>query len=67
MTPQLTSIKKCKEKRTYYSYENARAARKRRNKAAGINYLRNYKCNVCGMWHLTTEKKVETEENTDER
>lgn len=57
--PQLTAEKTCKQKRTYYSAENARQAKKRRNKAAGINYLRSYRCNVCDLWHVTTERRYD--------
>ena len=56
---QLTSLKICKQKHTYYSRDTAYKAKRRRNKAAGIAYLRNYQCNVCELWHLTTEKKAE--------
>ena len=55
--PQLTSPQTCKQKRTYHSAATARRARKRRNKAAGIDYLRSYQCNVCGLWHVTTQRK----------
>lgn len=57
--PQLTSEATCKQKHTYHSAETAKRARKRRNKAAGINYLRSYQCNVCNLWHLTTERKID--------
>lgn len=55
--PQLTTVRTCLQKTTYQSGDAARRARKRRNKAAGINYLRNYRCNVCDKWHLTTQRK----------
>jgi len=54
---QLTSNTICKRKNTYWSYEIAARAKKRRNKSAGINYLRAYKCNLGEHWHLTTERK----------
>lgn len=54
---QLTTSITCRRKRTYYSEVAAKRARKRRNLAAGINYLRKYRCNVCNLWHLTTESK----------
>jgi len=62
MSKQLTSQLSCKRKHTYYSAKNARMAKRRRNKAAGIAYLRSYECNVCSMWHVTTQKKDEGEE-----
>ena len=65
-TPQLTTNKVCKQKHTYWSAETASRAKKRRNKAAGINYLRSYQCNVCELWHVTTEKKIEPLTNTTE-
>jgi hypothetical protein len=64
MSNQLTSVKTCRSKQTYYSGEVARRAKKRRNKAAGINYLRAYKCNVCTLWHLTTKLKEPIDERT---
>lgn len=54
---QLTSKSACKQKKSYHSYETARRAVKRRNKAAGYKYLRAYKCDKCSIWHLTTEEK----------
>lgn len=59
MMSQLTTKRTCKQKHTYCSQATATAARKRRNKAAGINYLRTYQCNVCELWHVTTQMKVE--------
>jgi len=59
--PQLTSPGTCKKKHTYYSSEAATRAKRRRNKAAGINYLRKYRCNECDLWHLTTERKIDNE------
>lgn len=56
---QVTSAVKCKQKTTYHTKETAYRARKRRNKAAGYNYLRHYQCNVCDYWHLTTQEKEE--------
>lgn len=50
-------LKACQQKHTYYSQTAGTRARKRRNKAAGIDYLRSYKCNVCGFWHVTSQKK----------
>lgn len=58
---QLTSPETCKQKHTYHSSETAKRARKRRNKAAGYDYLRHYQCNVCGFWHLTTQAKEDTD------
>ncbi len=58
MSEQLTKPETCKQKHMYHSYKTASAAKKRRNKAAGFNYLRAYQCNVCGFWHLTTEDKL---------
>jgi hypothetical protein len=57
--PQLTLPKTCEQKHTYYSQKTATRAKKRRNKAAGIDYLRTYQCNVCEKWHVTTERKVD--------
>ena len=57
MGEQLTSPKTCKQKHTYWSAEAAKRAKKRRNKAAGINYLRHYKCNLGEHWHVTTQKQ----------
>lgn len=57
MSKQLTSLKACQQKHTYYSQAAGTRARKRRNKAAGVDYLRSYKCNVCGFWHVTSQKK----------
>lgn len=62
LRPQLTSDKTCKNKHTYHRSKTASAAAKRRNKAAGFKYLRAYQCNVCEMWHLTTERKIEEED-----
>ena len=56
---QLTSPKICKQKSTYHSAATATRARKRRNKAAGYEYLRTYQCNVCNLWHVTTERKID--------
>jgi len=55
MGVQLTSKKTCKQKHTYHSQATATRAKKRRNKAAGINYLNTYQCNVCHFWHVTTQ------------
>lgn len=63
MRKQLTSERTCKRKRLYHSAATASRARKRRNKAAGYNYLRSYKCNVCSFWHVTTQMKVEDGED----
>lgn len=60
--PQLTSPKTCKQKHTYASQKIATAAKKRRNKAAGIEYLRTYQCNVCNLWHVTTQRKEQSDE-----
>ncbi len=57
---QLTNPKTCKQKHTYHSSKTATAAKKRRNKAAGYKYLFTYQCNVCNMWHLTTQVQSET-------
>lgn len=59
MSEQLTSPLACRRKRTYLSNATAKRARKRRNKAAGYKYLRHYQCNECGLWHLTTEDKID--------
>ncbi|NIL77134.1 hypothetical protein RhoFasB10_03273 [Rhodococcus sp. B10] len=56
---QLTSMETCRRKHMYHSLKTAKRAKHRRNKTAGINYLRVYQCNVCDFWHLTTEKKVD--------
>lgn len=56
---QLTTAKTCKEKVSYWSGITAKRAVQRRNKTAGYKYLRKYKCNVCEMWHVTTQMKVE--------
>lgn len=61
MSLQLTTTKTCSHKHKYHSYETAVRAKKRRNKSAGINYLRAYKCNSGEHWHLTTEVKDDTE------
>ena len=55
MSKQLTSVKTCKHKHTYHSATTATRAKKRRNKAAGYNYLRTYQCNVCEKWHVTAQ------------
>ena len=57
MSEQLTSKPICKQKHTYWSYDIAARAKKRRNKSAGINYLRAYKCDLGEHWHLTTQAK----------
>lgn len=54
---QLTSKKTCKQKHSYHSNVTAKRAKKRRNRAAGYNYLYHYQCNQCGYWHLTTQKQ----------
>ena len=54
---QLTSPAICKQKTTYHSKDTAKRAAKRRNKAAGYKYLRPYQCNVCNLWHVTTQVK----------
>lgn len=54
---QLTSKTVCRRKHTYYTQASATRARKRRNKAAGYNYLRAYQCDVCNYWHVTTQDK----------
>lgn len=59
MTRQLTRARTCKQKHTYHSEATATRAKKRRNKAAGIKYLRTYQCNICEFWHVTTQKKIE--------
>jgi hypothetical protein len=56
---QLTTPDTCKHKHMYHSNKTAVRAKKRRNKAAGINYLRHYECNNCGYWHLSTERKID--------
>jgi hypothetical protein len=55
MGKQLTSKKVCARKHTYASNKIAYNAQKRRNKAAGYKYLRRYQCNICTLWHLTTQ------------
>ena len=60
--PQLTLPSTCKQKHTYISGKSATAAKKRRNKAAGINYLRSYKCDNCYGWHVTSQKKDEAQD-----
>ena len=57
MTEQLTSLKVCMRKHAYKTNKAAVAAKKRRNKAAGYKYLRQYKCNMCAYWHVTSESK----------
>jgi len=54
---QLTLPKTCKQKHTYHTSKTASAAKKRRNKAAGYNYLRTYQCNVCNLWHVTAQEQ----------
>lgn len=61
---QLTRPKTCKRKHTYHTQAVATRAKKRRNKAAGYNYLRTYKCNVCNFWHVTTQ--VQEEQTNDQ-
>ena len=58
VAPQLTSDDVCRHKHSYHTAKTAVRAKKRRNKAAGYNYLRHYQCNSCGFWHLTTQIKV---------
>jgi len=53
--PQLTSKKTCKQKHTYSSQATATRARKRRNKTGRFFFTAAYQCNVCHLWHLTTE------------
>ena len=48
------------DKAVFENVMTAKRAKKRRNKAAGIDYLRSYKCNICSGWHLTTERKIES-------
>lgn len=60
---QLTSKLTCQRKHTYYKSRSASNARARRNKRAGYDYLRSYKCNVCNYWHLTTQYKERREED----
>lgn len=57
-TLQLTSPSTCKQKHTYHSQATATRARKRRNKAAGYNYLRTYQCNACNFWHVTAQRQI---------
>jgi hypothetical protein len=57
MGKQLTTPKTCKQKHTYHSQATATRAKKRRNKAAGIDYLRSYRCNLGYHWHVTTQVK----------
>lgn len=57
-TLQLTSPKTCKQKHTYHTQATATRAKKRRNKAAGYEYLSTYQCNVCQLWHVTTQRQI---------
>lgn len=59
---QLTSGNTCRQKHSYHSSKTATAAKKRRNKAAGYNYLRTYQCNICQLWHVTTQEQEKTDE-----
>jgi hypothetical protein len=52
---QLTKKSTCRQKRTYHTQATATRAKKRRNKAAGYDYLRTYQCNVCNLWHVTAQ------------
>jgi hypothetical protein len=65
MKEQLTTPETCYRKRKYWSYDTGHRAVKRRNKAAGYKYLRCYKCNVCKLWHVTTEIKITEELSND--
>jgi len=58
MSKQLTTAQTCKSKRTYATNATAKRARVRRNKAAGYKYLTSYRCNVCELWHLTTQEQT---------
>lgn len=56
---QLTSKKSCKRKHTYRSLKVANAAKKRRNnnKLKSFFFTAAYQCNVCNLWHLTTQNQ----------
>lgn len=58
MTKQLTLKATCKRKHTYHSQATATRAKKRRNKAAGYDYLNTYQCNVCNLWHVTAQEQA---------
>lgn len=54
MSRRLTSPTTCKKKKTYASKKTAYNAERRRNKAWGYKYLKHYKCNNCGLWHIAS-------------
>ena len=56
---QLTSKSACKRKHTYHSLKAANAARKRRNNNSlqSLYFAAAYQCNVCALWHLTTQEQ----------
>lgn len=53
---QLTSKKSCVKKHAYRNKRAATLARKRRNKTGRV-FLREYECNICGLWHVTAQDK----------
>lgn len=66
MTEQLTSKATCKRKHTYSSKMTANRARKRRNKTGRFYFTTAYQCNICHLWHLTTQVQDKAKENSDE-
>lgn len=56
---QLTTRRTCKMKHTYHSLKTANAARKRRNNNSlkSLYFTSAYQCNVCQLWHLTTQNQ----------
>lgn len=57
MSNQLTTKKVCSRKHSYHNKKTAERARKRRNNNSkqSIYFARSYQCNVCDLWHLTTQ------------
>ncbi len=47
--------RKCREKVTFYTRKLAKSEAKIRMKHAGAPKLRPYRCDICGMWHLTRQ------------
>ena len=58
----LTSEETCRRKRTFITRTSARKAAKRRNLREDYKWTRHYRCNVCGLYHLTTKKATIEEE-----
>ena len=56
---QLTSKKTCKRKHTYHTLKAANAARERRNNNSlqSLYFVAAYQCNVCSLYHLTTQEQ----------